>query len=55
MASLAMKAIEIKRDSELNKGNYVVTISKHYFELKYEMLPNDVNDIYRIKVDNIYT
>lgn len=52
MASLAMKAIEIKRESELNKGNYVVTISKHHFELKYEILPNDVNDIYRIKVDN---
>jgi len=52
MASLAMKAIEIKRESELNKGNYVVTISKYHFELKYEILPNDVNDIYRIKVDN---
>jgi propionyl-CoA carboxylase alpha chain len=52
MASLAMKAIEIKRESKLNIGNYVVTISKHHFELKYEMLPNDVNNIYRIKVDN---
>ena len=50
LASLAMKAIEINRESKLNKGNYVVIISKHHFKLKYEIISNDVNNIYKIKV-----
>ena len=51
LASLAMKAIEIKRESKLNKGNYVVIISKHHLNLKYEIISNDVNNIYKIKVE----
>ena len=51
LASLAMKAIEINRESKLNKGNYVVIISKHHFELKYEIISNDFNNIYKIKVE----
>ena len=50
LASLAMKAIEINRESKLNKGNYVVIISKHHFKLKYEIISNDINNIYKIKV-----
>ena len=51
LASLAMKAIEIKRESKLNKGNYVVIISKHHLKLKYEIISNDVNNVYKIKVE----
>ena len=51
LASLAMKAIEIKRESKLNKGHYVVIISKHHLKLKYEIISNDVNNIYKIKVE----
>ena len=52
LASLAMKAIEIKRESKLTKGNYVVTISKHHFEFRYEIAFNEVDNIYRIKVED---
>ena len=51
LASLAMKAIEINRESKLNKGNYVVIISKHHFKLKFEIISNDFNNIYKIKVE----
>ena len=51
LASLAMKAIEIKRESKLNRGNYVVIISKHHLKLKYEIISNDVNNVYKIKVE----
>ena len=52
ITSLAMEAIEIKRKSKLTKGNYVVTTAKHYFELKYEIISNDINNLFKIKVEH---
>ena len=52
ITSLAMEAIEIKRKSKLTKGNYVVTTEKHYFELKYEIISNDINNLFKIKVEH---
>ncbi len=52
ITSLAMEAIKIKRKSKLTKGNYVVTTAKHYFELKYEIISNDINNLFKIKVEH---
>ena len=52
ITSLAMEAIEIKRKSKLTKGNYVVTIAKHYFKLKYAIISNDINNLFKIKVEH---
>ena len=52
ITSLAMEAIKIKRKSKLTKGHYVVTIAKHYFELKYEIISNDINNLFKIKVEH---
>ena len=52
ITSLAMEAIEIKRKSKLTKGHYVVTTTKHYFELKYEIISNDINNLFKIKMEH---